>query len=66
MRKNKENLEKKSIEELESIKKDLRLQVVIAKSKGKFGASPQRKTPTKLHRDIKRKIAVINTLLNKK
>ncbi len=66
MKKDKEILQKKSIEELESIKEDLRLQVVIAKSKGNFGASPQKGTPTKLHRDIKRKIAVINTLLNQK
>ncbi len=66
MKKDKEILQRKSIEELESIKRDLKLQAIIAKSKGNFGFSPNKGTPTKLHRDIKRKIAVVNTLLNQK
>ncbi len=64
---NKDNLKSKSIEKLESIKSDLRLQLIVAELKSReIGANPQKGAKTKLVRNLKIEIARVNTLLNQK
>lgn len=56
-----------SVEDLESMKKDLNFQLIVAKTNAsRFGMSPKIQTPTKLARDLKKEIARINTILNQK
>ncbi len=63
----KDKLKTKSIEKLESIKSDLRLQLIVAETKsGKIGANPQKGAKTKLVRDLKKAISRVNTILNQK
>lgn len=57
----------KSIEDLELMRKNLKLQLITAQAKVKgLGMHPPLQSPTKLVRDIKRQIARINTILNQK
>jgi len=63
----KKKLNELSTKELESLKSDLRIQLVSAKGLAyKFGFRPAKKTPTSLVRDLKRQIARINTILNER
>lgn len=55
------------IEKLESMKSNLKLQLIKAKMEiHGAGFNPPKRTPTCLVRDIRRQIARVNTILNQK
>lgn len=65
--KDKEKFKIISIKELEKVKFSLKLQLMTARVKAKgLGMHPRIGSPTSLVRNIKRKIALINTIINQK